>query len=200
MNDSEKIDLYIKKHVRWSENLTTLRKVYLNTELKEEVKWGAPAYTLNGNIVSGLGAFKNHYAIWFHQGVFLKDTKKQLVNAQEGKTQALRQWKFTSESNIDIDLIRSYILEAIENCKAGKKLTPTTKAKKEIVIPKLLETAFKNNKQLKVSFNQLSPGKQREYAEYIETAKREATQLARLEKITPMILENKGLYDKYKNC
>ncbi len=198
MSDSNKIDAYIKKHKKWSENLTTLRAVFLKTELKEEVKWGAPAYTLNGTIVSGLGAFKNHYAIWFHQGVFLKDTKKQLVNAQEGKTQALRQWKFTSESDLDTDLVYNYILEAIENCKAGKKLIP--KAKKEIVIPKLLESAFKNNQQLKDIFNKLSPGKQREYAEHIGTAKREATQLARLEKIIPMILENKGLYDKYKNC
>ena len=53
MNDSDKIDAYLKKHAQWSENLATLRTVFLKTELKEEVKWGAPAYTLNGTIVSG---------------------------------------------------------------------------------------------------------------------------------------------------
>ena len=198
MTDSEKIDQYLLKHSKWTEQLSILRAVFLKTELKEEIKWGAPAYTLNNSIVSGLGAFKNHYAIWFHQGVFLKDKQKQLVNAQEGKTQALRQWKFTTESSIDSGLVLEYLLESIENCKAGKKLK--LKPKKELVIPKLLKTAFQKNKGLEKSFSKLSPGKQREYAEHISSAKRETTQNSRLEKITPMIIENKGLYDTYKNC
>lgn len=198
MNDSIKIDEYIKKHTQWGDQLSLLRALFLKTELKEEVKWGAPAYTLNGKIVTGLGAFNNHYAIWFHQGVFLKDKQKQLVNAQEGKTQALRQWKFTSESKVDSNLVFEYILESIENCKAGKKLIP--KAKKEVIIPKLLKEAFHKNQELKSSFQKLSTGKQREYAEHIASAKREATQISRLEKVMPMILENKGLHDKYKKC
>ena len=66
MTDSQKVDQYLKKHSQWTEQLSTLRALFLNTELKEEIKWGAPAYTLNGAIVSGLGAFNNHYAIWFH--------------------------------------------------------------------------------------------------------------------------------------
>jgi uncharacterized protein YdeI (YjbR/CyaY-like superfamily) len=198
MNDLEKVEEYLKKHSQWTDQLSTLRAVFLKTELKEEMKWGAPAYTLNGIIVSGLVAFKNHYAIWFHQGVYLKNQEKQLVNAQEGKTKALRQWKFTSESKIDTTLVLKYILESIENSKAGKKSKPNTK--KELIIPKLLEDAIQNNNDLKDSFYNLSPGKQRAYADHISSAKREAIQISRLEKITPMIIENKGLYDKYKNC
>jgi len=198
MTDLEKIDIYIKKHSNWNKELNVLRKLFQQTELKEEVKWGAPAYTYNGSIVSGLGAFKNHYAIWFHQGVFLKDTKKQLVNAQEEKTQALRQWKFTSEDTIDSKLVLTYIKEAIENAKAGKKLKP--QRKKKLVIPAILKEAFNNNKKLTQKFHSLTPGKQREYADHIGSAKREATQQSRLDKCIPLILESKGLYDKYKNC
>lgn len=198
MTDSQKIDQYLLKHSQWTEQLSKLRAIFLKTELIEEVKWGAPAYTFNGTIVSGLGAFKNHYAIWFHQGVFLKDKQKQLVNAQEGKTQALRQWKFTKDSTINTDLILAYILESIGNCKAGKKLKSNTK--KELVIPTLLEDALKNDKDFETCFFKLTPGKQREYADHINSAKRESTQVSRLEKIIPMVLENKGLYDKYKNC
>jgi uncharacterized protein YdeI (YjbR/CyaY-like superfamily) len=46
----------------------------------------------------------------------------------------------------------------------------------------------------------MTPGKQREYCEYISEAKRDATKLKRLEKIIPMIIEGVGLNDKYKNC
>lgn len=55
---------------------------------------GVRLYILNGKNVIGLGAFKNHFAIWFFNGVFLKDEKQLLTNAQEGKTKALRQMHF----------------------------------------------------------------------------------------------------------
>ena len=198
MSDSEKINNYIQKNSHWKEELTLLRSIFQKTELKEEVKWGIPAYTLNGSLVAGLGAFKNHYAIWFHQGVFLKDSQKQLVNAQDGKTKAMRQWKFTVENTIDSKLVMAYIIEAIVNAKAGKKVKP--QQKKELIIPPLLLEALKKNKKLNNQFNKLTPGKQREYAEHIGSAKRESTQISRLEKCTPLILDGKGLYDKYKNC
>jgi uncharacterized protein YdeI (YjbR/CyaY-like superfamily) len=46
----------------------------------------------------------------------------------------------------------------------------------------------------------MTPGKQREYAEYIAEAKQAATKERRLEKILPMIAAGGGLNDKYKNC
>ena len=88
MTDQQKVTAYIGKHARWSEQLTQLRTIFDRTELKEEVKWGSPTYTLDGKLVAGMAAFKNHYAIWFHQGVFLNDPAGVLHNAQEGKTKA----------------------------------------------------------------------------------------------------------------
>jgi uncharacterized protein YdeI (YjbR/CyaY-like superfamily) len=198
MTDSEKVTSYIEKHHRWRSQLKKLRDVFRRTELLEEVKWGSPTYTLNGKLIAGFAAFKNHYAIWFHQGVFLKDTNKKLINAQEEKTKALRQWKFGEDDTIEDDIVLKYIQEAIENSLAGKELKPVRKT--GVHIPEHLKKAFKSNNSLKKAFNLLSPGKKREYAEYIDTAKREETKLSRLEKITPMILEGKGLNDKYKNC
>jgi uncharacterized protein YdeI (YjbR/CyaY-like superfamily) len=51
-------------------------------------------------------------------------------------------------------------------------------------------------KKLRTAFASLSPGKQREYTEYIEEAKRDATKQSRLAKITPMILAGAGLNDR----
>lgn len=198
MTDSEKVTAYIQKHEKWSAELTSLRGIFQDTELLEEVKWGSPTYTLNGKLVAGFAAFKNHFAIWFHQGVFLKDSYKKLLNAQEGKTKALRQWRFEKEDPIPKDLVHSYILESIQNTLAGKEVKP--KRKKGVTLPPLLETAFKKQPKLKEAFKSLSPGKQREYAEHIGSAKREATQEKRLTNAIPLILEGKGLYDKYKNC
>lgn len=142
--------------------------------------------------------FKNHYALWFHQGVFLKDKSSMLVNAQEGKTKAMRQWRFEEDDSIDEDLVLYYIEEAIQNCRDGKEVK--VKRKVGVTIPPLLRETLKQNSKLNIAFKALTPGKQREYAEYIGEAKREETRQGRLLKITPMILEGKGLHDKYKNC
>ena len=37
-----------------------------------------------------------------------------LINAQEGKTKALRQWRFSSIKEIKVRKIKAYIREAIE--------------------------------------------------------------------------------------
>lgn len=198
MSNTEKVDRYIEKHQRWSLQLVELRKIFRKTELLEEVKWGSPTYTLGGKLVAGMAAFKNHFAIWFHQGVFLKDIKGKLLNAQEGKTKALRQWRFEEGDTIDHELVLSYIEEAISNCLAGKEIKP--ERKKDVSIPPLLKSELKSNSSFKDAFAKLTPGKQREYAEYIAGAKREATQLSRLEKIVPMIKDGWGLNDKYKKC
>ena len=199
MENHKTVDNYIDSHPHWKEELTKLRDVFNSTELEEDVKWGAPAYVLNGKIVSGLGAFKNHIGIWFHQGVFLKDKQKQLVNAQEGKTKALRQWRFEKGDNIDTDLVRAYAQEAIENSSAGMEIKPV-RAKKTVVLHPLLKDAFGSDTTFKTAYDNLTPGKKREYAEYVSEAKREATQLSRIEKIIPMIKDGQGLHDKYKNC
>jgi len=80
----------------------------------------------------------------------------------------------------------------------GSEIRP--EKKKEIVIPQELQKLLKSDFNLLKSFETLSPYKQREYSEYIDTAKRDTTKEKRLEKITPMILNGVGLNDKYKNC
>jgi uncharacterized protein YdeI (YjbR/CyaY-like superfamily) len=133
-----------------------------------------------------------------YNGVFLKDEHNLLVNAQE-KTKALGQLRFESINDINKVVVLGYVKEAIENQKVGKEVKPD-RSKKKTVIPPELQTELNNDKELLSCFNVLSPSKQREYCEHIETTKREPTKLSRLEKIKPMILQGAGLHDKYKNC
>jgi len=61
-----------------------------------------------------------------------------------------------------------------------------------------LKEALALDGELSDAFETLTPGKQREYAEHIATAKQEKTRLSRLEKCIPMIKSGTGLHDKYK--
>ena len=179
----------------WVEEIMLLREIILSTGLKEEIKWGGPIYTLDGKNIAAIGGFKNYATIWFHQGVFLSDPSNVLVNANEGNTRGLRQWRFTSLKEIKPALVKKYVLEAIRNAKAGKEIKPEKKA--AIPMPDVFASALKKDKKLKVAFEKLTPGKQREYLEYITEAKQEETRMRRVEKSVPIIMAGKGLNEKY---
>ena len=194
---NKEITEYINKQDFWKEELVLLRSILNELPLVEDIKWGIPAYIFNGKNILGMSAFKNYVGLWFHQGVFLKDKANLLINAQENKTKALRQMRFTSIAEIDQKLVKNYVLEAVENCKVGKEIKPTRNTK-PVVLPSELKLVLNSNKTLKDAFYKLTLSKQREYAEYITTAKRENTKNSRIEKITPLIKAGKGLNDKYK--
>lgn len=196
MKSFKTIEAYIEAHGEWIPALTKLRKVLLSTELVETVKWGGPCYTLDGKNVVGLGAYANHAALWFHQGVFLEDPAGVLVNAQEGKTVALRQMRFETLAQIKVRLVKAYLEEAIENQKLGKVVKP--KKASALRLPSELAAALRESPKLKQAFEALTPGRRREYGQYITEAKREATRLSRVEKITPMIQSGVGLNDRYR--
>lgn len=192
------VDQYILAHPSWEKELRELRQMILTTDVEESIKWGAPVYTVNGKNVVSIAAFKNHCAIWFYNGALLKENTDLLENAQEGKTKALRQIRFERGEEIPYQDLKKYVIEAIRNQKEGKEIKPD-RAKK-INIPAEIAAAFSEDPAFEVSFKNLSPAKQREYIEYINQAKREATKKSRLEKIIPMIKAGSGLHDKYRKC
>ncbi|QYA25655.1 hypothetical protein G3I01_09060 [Gramella sp. MT6] len=192
------VEEYISCHSYWEEELRQLHEMILTTELESTIKWGAPVYTLEGKNVVGIGAFKNHLGLWFFNGALLMENIAMLINAQEGKTKALRQIKFEKGDKINTSRLLPYIQEAIQNQKEGIEIKPVKV--KTLVIPPELSKALTMDKDLERCFNDLTPGKQREYAGHISEAKREVTRQSRLEKIIPMIKSGIGLNDKYKNC
>lgn len=194
-----RVGAYIEKKEEWGKELTLLRDTLLTLPVEETIKWGAPTYTYDGKNIVGLTAFKNYCGLWFFQGALLKDAHNVFINAQEGKTKAMLQWRFASLEEVNADWIKEYVLEAIENQKAGKIIKPQ-KNTKPLIIPEELQKELDENSALKEQFDSFSISKKREYADHISEAKREATKQKRLEKIIPMILEKKGLHDKYKNC
>lgn len=179
----------------WEEALDKLQGILNKTQLTVAKKWGIDVYTHKGKNVVGFLGFKNHLALWFYNGVFLKDKYKVLVSANS-KTKSLRQWRFTSADEINEKKILEYVKEAIEIEEKGLKLKP--EKFKSVAVPELFAKALNKNKSLKTAFEKLTPGKQKEYNIYIDEAKQESTKLARIEKIKPMILKGLGLNDKYK--
>lgn len=193
-NNLEKENKWNKTN-QWENEIEQLHAIIRKTSLVETTKWGGSVYTHKNKNVVGIGGFKSYFGIWFYNGVFLKDEKKLLINANEENTKSLRQMRFTSVNEIDEKLILYYINEAIEIEEKGLVIP---KEKKETIIPELLQNELDKNQELLTKFNEFSPYKQREFIEYLTSAKQEKTQLARLEKIILQVIEGKGLNDKYR--
>ena len=138
------VDEFIAGQDTWKAELIRLREILNSTALEETVKWGGPCYTIGGKNVVGLGSFKNYFGLWFFQGALLKDRNRTLINAQEGTTKALRQWRFGASDEIDECLVGAYVEEAIGNQRKGRVIKADRG--KRLEIPAELERMLKEER------------------------------------------------------
>ncbi len=191
-----KVDWYFVKNKRWLEEIETLRAIVLDSELKEELKWGCPCYTLDGSNVVLIHVFKEYCAYLFFKGALLKDPKGILIQQTEN-VQAARQIRFTNVKDI-LKLksaLKNYIKDAISVEKKGLKVE--FKKVAEFKMPEEFQTKLKKEPALKTAFYALTPGRQRAYLLHFSGAKQSKTREARIEKCSKLILKGKGLDDDY---
>lgn len=182
---------------KWRTELEILRNILLDSELKEELKWGAPCYTYQNKNVIILSALKDAVCISFLKGSLLEDKKNILIKAGEN-SQIARIIKFTSIeqiNNLQNDL-KSFIKASIEIEKKGLKV-PKGQNKSEL--PEELENIFKNDLEYKKAFYSLTPGRQRGYLIYFNQPKQLQSRINRIEKCREKIIKGEGLNDTYKS-
>jgi uncharacterized protein YdeI (YjbR/CyaY-like superfamily) len=191
---SPSIDAFFSKTSHWHEAFHQLRRIILDTELEEELKWGKPCYTLQGNNVALIHGFKEYCAVLFHKGVLLKNEQGLLVQQTEN-VQAARQLRFTSaEQVVELEpTIKDYILDAIRVEKSGAKVE--LKKTSEFNMPDEFRQILDENPTLKTAFEALTPGRQRGYLLHFSQPKQSKTREARIEKYMQYILDGKGLND-----
>lgn len=189
-----KVDGIIKKSKQWKEEFTELRKIILDCELTEEVKWRNPCYMFQKKNIVLIHGFKEYCAILLFKGSLLKDEHNILIQQTEN-VQGARQIRFTNVQQI-IELesvLKSYIYEAINVEKAGLKVE--LKKHDEYTIPEELQIKFNELPSLKDAFESLTPGRQRAYILHFSSAKQSKTRVTRIEKCIQQILDGKGLND-----
>lgn len=179
----------------WTEELEILREIVLECGLTEELKWGVPCYTFEGNNVVIIGAFKEYCALSFFKGVLLKDASG-ILSKQGENSQAGRLVKFTNIQQIieKEAILKSYIQEAVEIEKAGLKVA--YKDVSEYEIPDELQNKLNENEAFKNAFHALTPGRQKGYILHFSQPKQSKTRESRIEKSMPQIFLGKGLNDR----
>jgi uncharacterized protein YdeI (YjbR/CyaY-like superfamily) len=179
---------------KWQNETDELRKIVLDCDLAEEVKWGKPCFTYQKKNVAIIIPLKDACALSFFKGALLKDPKHILKKI--GEAQAGRWIKFTSPKEISAlqATLRSYIYEAIEVEESGKKVP--LKNASEYVVPEELQVRLNAAPKLKAAFEALTPGRRKSHIFHVSGAKQAKTRAARAEKCVPMILSGRGFNER----
>jgi len=189
-----KVDAFLNRADQWQAEFKKLRKIILDCELTEELKWGVPCYTFENRNVVLIHGFKDYCAILFVKGALLKDAQHILI-IQTENVQAARHVRFTNVREITKleATLKAYIREAIEAEKAGLKVEYKKTA--EFKMPEEFRIKLAEDPSLKEAFEGLTPGRQRAYLLYFSSPKQSKTREARIEKSIPQILDGMGLND-----
>ena len=192
---NRKVDQFLEKSTKWKEEMTLLREIILKIkELDEDFKWMHPCYTFQGKNVVLIHGFKEYCALLFHKGALLQDSAGILIQQTEN-VQSARQIRFTDITQIrkQKTFIKNYIKEAIEIERLGKKVN--LKETADFPVPDEFRNRLDKNRELKNSFEALTPGRQRGYLFYFSQAKQSRTRESRIDKCIPKILDGKGMDD-----
>lgn len=189
-----RVDVFLSKAEAWQKELSKLRKIVLDCELTEELKWGQPCYTYEGGNVVLIHGFKDYCALLFMKGALLKDPKSILIQ-QTKNVQSGRQIRFTNAREItELEpTLKAYIRDAMRIEKAGLKIEH--KGTEEFEVAEEFQKRLDKSAALKRAFNALTPGRQRAYLLHFSAPKQSKTRESRVEKSIPQILEGKGLND-----
>lgn len=148
-NASEKIDAYIDNTKMFSQPfLTIIRKCMhqLNSDLEEVWKWLSPNFSYTG-LVCMIWSFKKQASIHFFQGALKKDPYNVLTVGQGGNV-STRSFPFHSIMDVDLKIIREYILEAVQINQMGLKVV-SAKEKKSLKVPDYFLQALAKKKLAK---------------------------------------------------
>jgi len=178
----------------WQNELHFLRALILECGLIEDFKWMHPCYTYENKNIVLMHLFNEYCAILFPKGVLLKDKHSILIQQTEN-SQTARQIRFKNLAEIENrkEIIKEYILEAIELEKSGAKVQ--LKSTADFAIPDELEIKFDEIANFKKAFYALTPGRQRGYLIHFSQPKQSSTRTSRIEKSLTKIFEGKGLND-----
>jgi Bacteriocin-protection, YdeI or OmpD-Associated/Domain of unknown function (DU1801) len=159
-------------------------------EALECIKWGMPHFTLNGKILTGMGAFKAHCSL------IIEDA------GQRGGEGMGHFGKITSLAEMpDDDMLVDLIRQRAARIRSGEKPQVQPKAPKaEAVMPDDFAKALGAVQGVRERFDAMAPSHRREYLEWIVEAKRPETRAKRIATACEWVAEGKKRNWKYEKC
>jgi uncharacterized protein YdeI (YjbR/CyaY-like superfamily) len=162
---------------------------------EETLKWGAPAFTLDGRILLGMAAFKAHAVLNFWRGQELRgDAANADAMGQFGKLKSVADLPPDAE----LDRLIRRAAELANAAPAPRKVKHEPKAAS--VIHPEFEAALARAPKAKTTLDSFPPSAQREYVDWIAEAKQDSTRARRIATAIEWLSEGKRRHWKYQDC
>ena len=189
-----RIERWLARERPWRDEIGALRDILLSEDLTEALKWRKPCYVAHGGNIAILASMSDSVAVSFLKGVLLDDPAGRL-EAPGPNSRSARYMKFHRLEAIRADeaVLRSFIRQAVENERAGRKVDLP---KNDISLPVELVEAMGADPDLAKAFVALTPGRRRGWALHFSSAKMAETRGRRIETARPAILDGKGPHDR----
>ncbi|MBB3118310.1 YdeI/OmpD-associated family protein [Pseudoduganella violacea] len=194
-----RIDAYIAKSAEFAQPILTHLRALVHAscpEVEETVKWGMPHFMYKG-MLCNMAAFKQHCSFGFWKAEMLlsqADTKTEEAMGQFGRIASLKDLPPKKT-------LAGYIKKAMQLNEDGAKAPAKAKtAKPELQVQDYFLAALEAQPAALTHFDAFSTSKKRDYVEWLDEAKTEATRLRRLEQAVEWIAEGKSRNWKYEKC
>lgn len=159
-------------------------------DVVETIKWGMPHFEHKG-VICHMAAFKNHCAFGFWKQSLLG---REFVERNDAMSSF---GKITSRKDLPSDKrLKELIRKAVELNEAGIKVERMPK--KDLEIPAILTKALKKAPAAKKTFDEFPTSKRRDYVDWINEAKTDATREKRLATTIEQLAEGKSRNWKYE--
>ena len=197
MSADPRVDAYIARAQPFARPILEhiRRRVHAAAPRAEEaVKWGAPAYLLDGKILLITAAFKAHAALNFWRGQDMRAQNEDGAMGQFGKLTSIAD--LPPDDELD-ELIR----KAAELAKSAPAPRTTKHVRKpEPQMHPEFAAALAKAPAAKAALDSFPPSAQRDYLEWIADAKQDATRAKRIASAVEWLSEGKRRNWKYESC
>ena len=192
-----RIDAYIAKSAAFAKPILEHLRALVHEacpDVEETLKWSAPHFTHAGKILAGMAAFKQHAG-------FIVPMLDASAGDASKRTEAMGHYgRITVLADLPARrVLIAQLKQAAKAIDGGAKL-PNRKRDTPKPVPTMPEDfarALAKTAGAKKQFAAFTPGKQREYLEWITEAKQEATRAKRIAEASAWIAEGKTRYWKY---
>jgi len=185
-----RVDAYIAKSQDFAKPiLMRVREMVHDAcpDVQETIKWGSPFFDYKGQMMCAIAAFKQHCALIFWKASLIDGMPPNGDKSRGsfGRITSMKEVPSKRQFN-------GFIKAAMALNDAGITVKrPKAGSKPEAKVPKELASALAKNKKATAVFASFPRGQRREYCEWINEAKREATKTKRVAQAIEWIAEGK---------
>jgi uncharacterized protein YdeI (YjbR/CyaY-like superfamily) len=199
------VDAYIAKSADFAQPILRHVRTLMHRgdrRIEETIKWGVPAFERQG-IVAMMAAFKRHVAFgfWHEKSIRARLGKDADRVFAKGAKLGMGGRRYLSRSELppDAAILRA-VRAAVAFNESGERPVRARRRKPPPKAPPYLAAALKKNAKARATWAGLTPGRQREYVEWLVEAKRAETRARRLAQALAWLAAGKPLHWKYQDC